>query len=119
MRFSDLRPYLAAACALIGLLSMVLPHAPARAAGVMLFVAIGPGLVVIRWFGTGDYRDLVLMVSFSLALHLVLAVAMTYAQLWAPHGLLALVASATLLLATFEIVHTRRARALVSEEAAE
>ena len=71
MSFADIKPYLAAACALIGLISMVLPYAPARAAGVMLFVAVGPGLVVIRWFGTGDYRDLVLMVSFSLALHLV------------------------------------------------
>jgi hypothetical protein len=111
MRFAAVRPYLAAGCSLVALVAMVLPSAPARIVGVMIFVTFGPGLAVIRWFGAGDYRDLVLIVSFSLALHLVLAVAMTYAGLWTPHGLLSLAACAVLLLSAVEIAQTRRDRA--------
>jgi hypothetical protein len=111
MTFAGIRPYLAVACSLIALVAMVLPSALSRTIGVMLFVTFGPGLAVIRWFGAGDYRDLVLVMSFSLALHLILAVAMTYARLWAPHALLALVACAVILVSTVDIVQTRRLRA--------
>jgi uncharacterized membrane protein len=84
-------------------------HSPARAAIVLAFVLVAPGLAIVRPIGMRDPMvELMLAVAVSVALDTLAASAILYAGAWSPNLILAVVAAITLAATAVGLLVERR-----------